>query len=74
MMFSLFSNMFSGVNSSTLIAQNSKGIPLITIHMTELMDSGASEAMSSISLMSFFKAFKSISVGKKNDIYINLNV
>ncbi|KAK2384877.1 U2 small nuclear ribonucleoprotein auxiliary factor protein [Trifolium repens] len=48
-----------GVSSAKLIAQKSKGMPLITIPLTKLVDSGASEAVSNLSL-SLFKAFKSI--------------
>ncbi|KAL5053255.1 hypothetical protein RYX36_033937 [Vicia faba] len=48
-----------GVSSAKLIAQKSKGMPLITIPLTKLVDSGASEAVSNLSL-GLFKAFKSI--------------
>lgn len=48
-----------GVSSAKLIAQKSKGMPLITIPLTKLVDSSASEAVSNLSL-SLFKAFKTI--------------
>ena len=51
--------LISGVSSAKLIAQKSKGMPLITIPLIKLVDSSASEAVSNLSL-GLFKAFKSI--------------
>lgn len=48
-----------GVSSAKLIAQKSKGMPLITIPLTKLVGSSACEAVSNLSL-SLFQAFKSI--------------
>ncbi|XP_061346876.1 uncharacterized protein LOC133292479 [Gastrolobium bilobum] len=55
-----------GVSSAKLVAQKSKGMPLITIPLTKLVDSSGSEAMSNLSL-SLFKAFKSIKCVKEQE-------
>ncbi|KAE9601329.1 hypothetical protein Lal_00023765 [Lupinus albus] len=48
-----------GISNAKLIAQKSKGMPLITIPLIKLVDSTASEAMSNLSLR-LFKAYQSI--------------
>jgi hypothetical protein len=63
----------SGVSSAKLIAQKSKGMPLITIPLTKLVDSGASEAVSNLSL-SLFKAFKSIKCSLGDGLFVILKL
>ncbi|XP_057421698.1 uncharacterized protein LOC130715596 [Lotus japonicus] len=48
-----------GVSHAKLVAQKSKGMPLITIPLTKLLDSAVNEAMSNLSL-NLFRAFKNI--------------
>ncbi|MED6173397.1 hypothetical protein PIB30_058929 [Stylosanthes scabra] len=48
-----------GVSNVKLVAQKSKGMPLITIPLTKLVDSTANEAISNLSLR-LFKAYKNI--------------
>lgn len=48
-----------GAAYAKLVAQKSKGMPLISISLTKLVDSAASEAMANLSL-ELFKAFKNV--------------
>ncbi|XP_025689603.1 uncharacterized protein [Arachis hypogaea] len=48
-----------GISNAKLVAQKSKGMPLITIPLTKLVDSTANEAISNISSR-LFKAYKNI--------------
>ncbi|MED6156399.1 hypothetical protein PIB30_014150 [Stylosanthes scabra] len=48
-----------GISNVKLVAQKSKGMPLITIRLTKLVDSAANEAISNLSLR-LFKAYKNI--------------
>lgn len=49
----------SGAANAKLVAQKSKGMPVISISLTELVGSAASAAIANLSL-ELFKAFKSI--------------
>lgn len=49
----------SGAANAKLVAQKSKGMPVISISLTELVGSAASAAIMNLSL-ELFKAFKSI--------------
>jgi hypothetical protein len=51
--------LYLGTAYAKLVAQKSKGMPLISISLTKLVDSAASEAMANLSL-ELFKAFKNV--------------
>lgn len=59
----------SGAANAKLVAQRSKGMPVISISLTELVDSAASAAIANLSI-ELYKAFNNIHVSYREGCII----